>query len=89
MALRCIPLIVCVLLAFSTFANDNLRHMYGKPIKSWPTAETADGQPAAALAPLKPKAPLATSQQIALGERLFNDPLLSRDNSVKLCKLPF
>ncbi|MCZ8528802.1 cytochrome-c peroxidase [Alteromonas sp. PRIM-21] len=89
MALRVIPLIICALLAFSAFANDNLRHMYGKPIKSWPTAETADGQPAAALAPLKPKAPLATSQQIELGERLFNDPLLSRDNSVSCASCHF
>lgn len=82
MALRGIPLVICALLAFSAFAKDNLRHMYAKPIKNWPTAETADGQPATALAPLKPKAPLATAQQIALGKMLFNDPLLSRDNSV-------
>ena len=71
MALRGIPLVICALLAFSAFAKDNLRHMYAKPIKNWPTAETADGQPATALAPLKPKAPLATAQQIALGKMLL------------------
>ncbi|MGQ8364739.1 cytochrome-c peroxidase [Glaciecola sp. 1036] len=94
--------ILCVLVLFCNLAltraqeatdSDSqvlqLRALYAKPIAEWPMAETADAVKPIALAPLKIPTKLE-SPKIALGKQLFNDPILSRDNSVSCasCHLP-
>ena len=72
----------CSFLVTTAVAGDALREWYAAPIEQWPAAITADGHAPLALSPLTPIGSLATEQQIKLGEKLFNDPILSRDNTV-------
>lgn len=62
--------------------NSDLRAEYAKKPEFWPTAITADNKSPAELGPLLPLNPLANKQQIALGEKLFHDPILSRDKTI-------
>ena len=64
-----------------------LRAAYAGPPALWPKPETVDGIPPRAMAPLPPP-PFSTDDavrrdaRIALGERLFNEPLLSRSGQI-------
>jgi cytochrome c peroxidase len=82
MALKKSILLSAGMVCFSLNASENLRDIYAKPIATWPAAITADGKPPKVLAPLTLLKPSASKQQIKLGEMLFNDPILSRDETV-------
>lgn len=60
-----------------------LRQVYAQPIASWPRPQVAVGVTPQEMAPVsampQPQAPPAV---VALGQRLFNDPRLSRSNAV-------
>lgn len=60
-----------------------LRQTYAQPIASWPRPQVPDGVRPAELAPASaiPVPPVAPAV-VALGQRLFNDPRLSRSNAV-------
>jgi len=59
-----------------------LRQLYSSSVKEWPAIQTSDQRIVAELAPL-PKLDNAPNKDlVALGERLFHDTLLSKDNSV-------
>lgn len=75
-------LLLIGLLSLPIIAAESLREQYAKPIAQWPAASTADDLAPLALGPLENTTAPASAQAIALGERLFHDPILSRDNSV-------
>lgn len=60
-----------------------LRQIYAGPVSSWPRPQVSDGITPAELAPVS-SIPVATvpPRVAALGQRLFNDPRLSRSNAV-------
>lgn len=60
-----------------------LRQIYAGPVSSWPRPQVPDGITPAELAPVS-SIPVATvpPRVAALGQRLFNDPRLSRSNAV-------
>ncbi|MCL1114340.1 cytochrome-c peroxidase [Shewanella basaltis] len=60
----------------------NLRQLYSQPQSQWPDIQTADNRAVKPLAPLKRLKPKLNLAQVALGEKLFHDQNLSRDNSV-------
>ncbi|ATE60682.1 cytochrome-c peroxidase [Thauera sinica] len=60
-----------------------LRAAYGRPIAAWPQPQVPDGERWQEMAPLSAlPVPDAPAGQVALGERLFADPSLSRSNLV-------
>lgn len=60
-----------------------LRQMYARPIAGWPRPQVAEGVTPQEMAPVSamPVPPVAPAV-VALGQRLFNDPRLSRSNAV-------
>lgn len=60
-----------------------LRQTYAQPIAGWPRPQVADGITPQEMAPVSamPAPPVAPAVA-ALGQRLFNDPRLSRSNAV-------
>ena len=60
-----------------------LRQIYVRPIAGWPRPQLPAGVTAAEMAPVSamPVVPVAPAV-VALGQRLFNDPRLSRSNAV-------
>jgi len=60
-----------------------LRQTYARPIAGWPRPQLPAGVTAAEMAPVSamPVVPVAPAV-VALGQRLFNDPRLSRSNAV-------
>lgn len=87
--IKFIPALLLLLTAASIQAEPqlqeaaNLRSLYNRPAAQWPAADLSADVALKELAPL-PAASLtpAQQQQVALGSRLFNDSLLSRDHSV-------
>jgi len=66
---------------------DCLRLVYAQPIEHWPAPHVDAGAHWQELAPLPPTPPEpadnpATPEKIALGERLFHDPRLSRSGQI-------
>ncbi len=60
-----------------------LRQLYAQPIARWPRPQVADGVTPAEMAPVSAMPqPQVTPAVVALGQRLFNDPRLSRSNAV-------
>ena len=60
-----------------------LRQLYAQPIARWPRPQVADGVTPAEMAPVSAMPlPQVPPQVAALGQRLFNDPRLSRSNAV-------
>jgi cytochrome c peroxidase len=59
-----------------------LREMYSKPQMQWPIIETADGHNAASLAPITLLGNAPDINQVKLGEALFFDTLLSKNDTV-------
>jgi len=59
-----------------------LKRTYNVKPSQWPAAITATNQKPQEMAPLVNTKPLASKSTIALGKALFNDPILSRDNTV-------
>ena len=60
-----------------------LRQLYAQPIVRWPRPQVADGVTPAEMAPVSAMPlPQVPPQVAALGQRLFNDPRLSRSNAV-------
>ena len=66
------------LLRFEALLGEELWQAYLKPQSQWPKLHPGASED---LAPLPPPPP-QPQDQVALGARLFHDPLLSRDNSV-------
>ena len=75
-------LVACFLFASVVHADTNLRELYSMEQSQWPAIMTAKETPAAPLKPLKAKPFNQSDEIIALGEKLFNDTRLSRDNTV-------
>ncbi len=60
-----------------------LRQIYVRPIAGWPRPQVADGVTPQEMAPVSAMPPAQVPPQVAaLGQRLFNDPRLSRSNAV-------
>ena len=60
-----------------------LRQLYAQPIARWPRPQVAEGVTPAEMAPVSAMPqPQVTPAVVALGQRLFNDPRLSRSNAV-------
>lgn len=60
-----------------------LRQLYAQPIARWPRPQVADGVTPAEMAPVSAMPqPQVAPAVVALGQRLFNDPRLSRSNAV-------
>ncbi|MGK5046076.1 cytochrome-c peroxidase [Janthinobacterium sp. GB4P2] len=60
-----------------------LRHTYARPMAGWPRPQVAEGVMPAELAPVSAMPALSVAPAVvALGQRLFNDPRLSRSNAV-------
>ena len=60
-----------------------LRQTYARPIAGWPRPQVADGVTPAELAPVSAMpVPSLAPAVVALGQRLFYDPRLSRSNAV-------
>ncbi|WFR80587.1 cytochrome c peroxidase [Janthinobacterium rivuli] len=60
-----------------------LRQTYAQPIASWPRPQVADGVTPQEMAPVSAMpAPQVAPAVASLGQRLFNDPRLSRSNAV-------
>ena len=60
-----------------------LRRTYAQPIAAWPRPQVADGVMPQEMAPVSAMPPAQVPPQVAaLGQRLFNDPRLSRSNAV-------
>ncbi|WP_232250974.1 cytochrome-c peroxidase [Janthinobacterium sp. 1_2014MBL_MicDiv] len=60
-----------------------LRQRYAQPIAHWPRPQVADGVAPQEMAPVSALSPAQVAPQVAaLGQRLFNDPRLSRSNAV-------
>ncbi len=59
-----------------------LRQQYAVHPTQWPAATTADNVAPKPMAPLPHANPTPEPAMVALGERLFNDTILSRDNTV-------
>ena len=76
-------LFTCSIFTTSAFAQkQSLRELYTKPQHEWPAIISSKDVPAAPLKPLKAKPINQSDEIIALGEKLFNDTRLSRDNTV-------
>ncbi len=76
-------LLTCSIFTTSAFTQEqSLRELYAKPQHEWPTIISSKDVPAAPLKPLKAKPFKQSDEIIALGEKLFNDTRLSRDNTV-------
>lgn len=63
-------------------AQTSLKELYATMPTQWPAAQTADQRTVAELAPLPKLSKPPSKAMIALGHRLFNDTLLSKDNTV-------
>jgi cytochrome c peroxidase len=74
--------VACFLFASVVHADTILRELYSMEQSQWPAIMTAKETPAAPLKPLKAKPFNQSDEIIALGEKLFNDTRLSRDNTV-------
>lgn len=60
-----------------------LRQTYARPIAGWPRPQVADGVTPLEMAPVSAMpVPSLAPAIVALGQRLFNDPRLSRSNAV-------
>ena len=62
-----------------------LRQLYAQPIARWPRPQVADGVTPLEMAPVSAMpvpGPSVAPAIVALGQRLFNDPRLSRSNAV-------
>ena len=62
-----------------------LRQTYARPIAGWPRPQVADGVTPLEMAPVSAMPvplPSVAPAVVALGQRLFNDPRLSRSNAV-------
>ena len=60
-----------------------LRQLYAQPIARWPRPQVAEGVTPAEMAPVSAMPqPQVAPAVVALGQRLFNDPRLSRSNAV-------
>ena len=60
-----------------------LRQTYARPIAGWPRPQVADGVTPLEMAPVSAMpVPSLAPAVVALGQRLFNDPRLSRSNAV-------
>ena len=60
-----------------------LRQLYAQPIARWPRPQVADSVTPAEMAPVSAMPqPQVAPAVVALGQRLFNDPRLSRSNAV-------
>ncbi|TDY32405.1 cytochrome c peroxidase [Janthinobacterium sp. 75] len=75
------PAVVCA--SASGWDMACLRQVYVQPIANWPGPQLPAGVAAAEMAPVSaiPVVPVAPAI-VALGQRLFNDPRLSRSNAV-------
>ncbi|ALO42698.1 cytochrome-c peroxidase [Pseudoalteromonas phenolica] len=61
---------------------ETLTQLYQQHPSKWPAIETMDGRKVSDLAPLTNLKAEPSKQQVELGKRLFNDPILSRDKTV-------
>ena len=60
-----------------------LRQLYAQPIARWPRPQVAEGVTPAEMGPVSAMPqPQVAPAVVALGQRLFNDPRLSRSNAV-------
>lgn len=60
-----------------------LRQTYAAPLASWPRPQVAEGVTPQEMAPVSAMPLPSVAPQVAvLGQRLFNDPRLSRSNAV-------
>ncbi|KPM85073.1 MULTISPECIES: cytochrome c peroxidase [Pseudoalteromonas] len=76
-------LLTCGIFTTSAFTQEqSLRKLYAKPQHEWPAIISSKDVPAAPLKPLKAKPFNQSDEIITLGEKLFNDTRLSRDNTV-------
>lgn len=77
-------LIACLLQINALHAKDlaELKKQYGQSPNLWPKAQTADGVKPIELAPVRTHALKQPESLVALGEKLFHDPILSRDKTV-------
>jgi cytochrome c peroxidase len=77
-------IMVCLVLMVSLpiKAELPLRELYAKPVMQWPVIETSDKHAVPELAPLPKLSNPPTKAMKVLGDRLFHDPTLSKDNSV-------
>lgn len=83
MALRIVT-IFALLISSALCAQQNvsLRERYSLSQSQWPKAQVADEHAPKPLAPLVPKLALPDPKLVELGKALFNDPILSRNNTV-------
>lgn len=73
--------ILALLPMLTTAAAMTVEALYAKPQSQWPKAQTADNKQPKPLKPLTLLKPPANAKQIALGKQLFEDPILSRDQT--------
>jgi cytochrome c peroxidase len=71
-----------ITLSLSVQAQESLRDKYAKPPHQWPPIQTSDDRVVAELAPLPVMQDPPNPVLVALGRRLFNDPILSKDRTV-------
>lgn len=74
----------CVSSAMAQTQQTDLRQQYSQHPSHWPAASLEAGVSLSEFAPLPARASITAENQplIALGEQLFNDPILSRDHSI-------
>lgn len=63
-------------------AETSLEELYAKPTAQWPAIQTSDKRIVSELAPLPKLSNRPSKKMVALGHRLFNDTILSKDNTV-------
>ncbi|MCO7188939.1 MULTISPECIES: cytochrome c peroxidase [unclassified Pseudoalteromonas] len=68
--------------ASASSVENQLAEQYKRHPSLWPAVQTSDGRKVDDLAPLSNLFPDPDIKQVALGKRLFNDKILSRDGSV-------
>tara|TARA_B100000700_G_scaffold319284_1_gene414161 strand:+ start:3873 stop:4946 length:1074 start_codon:yes stop_codon:yes gene_type:complete len=73
-------------IAFSANADTDhelsLREKYASSPENWPSVVTTDNRKVPELAPLPPLVDPPTAELVALGDKLFHDTILSKDNTV-------
>ena len=81
--------ILCLTLIFSLSIQAelpqeklSLRQLYATSVKEWPVIQTSDQRIVAELAPIPKLNNPPNKDMVALGDKLFHDTLLSKDNSV-------
>lgn len=78
-----IAILMYVICVGQTIAStDKLRKQYNKHPKYWPKAQTTDGRIPLEMSPLPGINPNLDARLVSLGEKLFHDPILSKDGSV-------